>query len=264
MAHEHVTLAELRTQLFERVDTSQHWVAAEALIKINDALRFWNVLTGYWRTPVTKVIQPASDPYNFLPGTMTWPMRMELTLGVNRLVDKTSIAALDMGMPGWEGQSIGDTGVPDRITFWAPRSLQHFVVWPKPAVAPGGTAVTVIFDGVAETPVLAADGDFVDLEDAVHDTILDYAAHLLQFKDGGPKFFSTAPAYAALISVAGDFNEQLRATTIYKEAMSKDHDREQRERTRPFSSLPSASDPLGIGQDRFARRTASTGTRQSR
>ncbi len=264
MAHEHITLAALRTDLFARVDASQHWVNAEALIKINDALRFWNVLTGYWRTQQTKIIQPASDPYNFLTGDMTWPMRMELTTGADRQVEKTSFAAIDMGIPGWEGQSIGDAGVPDRITFWMPRSLQQFAVWPKPAVPPGGTAVTVLFDGIAETPVLAADGDFVDLEDDVHDVLLDYAAHLLQFKDGGPKFFSTSETYNALITLAGDYNDQLRATTIYKEALTRDTDRDQRERMRPFSSLPSASDPLGIGQDRFARRTASTGTRQSR
>jgi len=264
MAHEHITLATLRTRLFERVDVSQHWVNAEALIKINDAIRFWNVLTGYWRKSQTKIIQPASDPYNFLTGDMTWPLRMELLTGADRLVEKTSIAAMDMGIPGWEGQSLGDTGLPDRITFWAPRSLQHFVVWPKPAVPPGGTAVTVIFDGIAETPVLVADGDFLDLEDDVHDVILDYAAHLLQFKDGGPKFFSTAGTYQALIALAGDYNEQLRSTTIYKEAMTKDTDRDQRHRTRPFTPVPSAADPLAMGQDRFARRTTSTQTRQSR
>ena len=264
MAHEHISLAVLRTRLFERVDTSQHWVDAEALIKINDAIRFWNVLTGYWRAPQTKIIQPAGDPYNFLAGDMTWPMRMQLATGTQRLVEKTSLAALDMGLPGWEGQSIGDTGVPDRLTFWAPRALQFFVVWPKPATPPAGTAVTVIFDGIAETPVLVNDGDFIDAEDDILDHLLDYAAHLLQFKDGGPKFFSTVDTYARLIGLAGDYNAQLRATTIYKEALSKDHDRDQRQRTRPFSAVPSATDPLGTGQDRFRARGTSAFTPQSR
>jgi hypothetical protein len=231
MAHQQVTLATLQTRLLERVDSSRFWVAAEATIKLNDALKFWNILTGRWRRSVSRTLTAASDPYNIFSSTMTWPMRMEVA-STGRLIEKTSIAALDNAIPGWENQTLTSGGtVPTQLTFWAPRSFQFFAVWPRIPV--GGASVTVDFDGVSETPVLVNAGDFLDLEDNVHDVILGYAAHLLLFKKGGPKFFQTTAAYDDLIVLAGDYNQQLRATSLYRQAAMRVTDRDHKRRRRP-------------------------------
>ncbi len=231
MAYNLVDLATLRTSLFTRVDTSRHWVNEEARLALNDTLLFWNLLTGMWRRQLTPTIQPGGDPYVFLASTMIWPMRMELATGA--LIEKTSIAALDYAIPGWEGQQIGDAGVPTAITFWAPRSLQFFVIWPRVAVA-----TTVLFDGVSDTPVLVNDGDFIDLDEGLHDVVLNYAAHLLQWKDGGVRLRSTDAARIALILAAGDTNAQLKATAIYRRAAGLDADREHRPRLVPEEAQP--------------------------
>lgn len=233
MAYNLVSLATLRTRLFDRVDTARHWVNEEARLALNDTLLFWNLLTGQWRRQLTPTLVPGGDPYVALGSTIIWPMRMELSDGT--LVEKTSIAALDYAIPGWEGQAIGDAGVPTSITFWAPRSLQFLVVWPRPIVA-----TAVVFDGVSETPVLVNDGDFIDLDDGVQDVLLNYAAHLLQWKDGGAKFRSTDPARVALILAAADQNAQLKATAIYRRAAGLDTDQGHRPRVVPEEAQAAA------------------------
>lgn len=248
MAHAHITLATLQTRLLERVDSSRFWVDAEATIKLNDALKFWNLLTGMWRRQVSRTITFSSDPYNIFSSTMTWPMRMQTTSG--RLIEKTSIAALDNAIRGWENQTITDGGiVPTQITAWAPRSFQFFAIWPRIPV--GGASVTVEFDGVSETPVLVNAGDFLDLEDDVHDVILGYAAHLLQFKKGGPKFFGTTVDKDALILLAGDYNAQLRATSLYRQAAMRQTDSDHHHRRRVMGDdLSKTADISGRQRDR--------------
>lgn len=227
MAYNLVTLATLRMRLFSRVDTARYWVDEEARLALNDALLFWNLLTGQWRRSLILTITPASDPYVPLSSVMIWPLRMQFSItGVP--IEKTSIAALDYALPGWEGQSTADGGsVPPSITFWAPRSLQLVAVWPRPTVA-----TDVVFDGVSETPLLVNDGDFIDLDEGQHDVLLNYAAHLLQWKIGGDRFRSSAPAHQALILAAGEQNAGLRSTAIYRRAAGRDTDRQHRSRAR--------------------------------
>ena len=130
-----ITLATFRTRLFERVETSAHWTNAEALIVINDLLCLWNLLTGTWRDPISLTIQPGGDPYVSLPGSLLWPFRIEIAAGGGTPSPRTSIAVLDRAQPGWEGQQIGDTGVPTAITYWAARTLELLAIWPRVLVA---------------------------------------------------------------------------------------------------------------------------------
>ena len=231
MAFINVTWAALRTQLQERLDSSQHWVDAELLIKFNDTLKFWNLLTGQWRTTVTASYNhPSSDAYIFLPGTMIWPMRMELADGTP--VEKVSFASLHLAIPGWPAHTTADGGaVPTTVKFWAPRSLQLATLYPRPVVT---TPVTV--DGIMDTPVLAADGDFLDLDEGLHEDLLDLAAHWAQFKDGGPKFYQSVPALQKIVLRAGDINEEIRATDVYRKAQGQDRDRDHYPRVQPLGS----------------------------
>lgn len=226
MAHVQVTWATLRARLDERIDSSQHWVDAEKLIAMNDTLKLLNLLTGLWRRRVTVTFTPAGDPYLPLTSTMTWPMRMELADGT--FVEKTSIPVADLAIPGWEGQTTADGGdVPTIVTSWMPRGLQFLTVWPRPIVNTG-----LVFDGISETPVLAADGDFIDIDQGQLDVLLGCAAHFLTFKDGGPLFEATVVDFEALVLMAGDLNEEIRSSAIYLNAQQRDSDRDHRPRVR--------------------------------
>ncbi len=225
MTYQQVTLATLRTRLFERVQASAHWVDAEALIALNDTLKFWNLLTGRWRRQVSVTFSPGSTPYLPLPGTLTWPMRVEHSAGTP--ITKTSITALDRALPGWEAQTTSSSGVPATVQFWAPRSLRLIALWPRPAVAtPRGV------DGISDTPELAADGDFIDLDEGLHNTFLDYAAHLLTWKDGGQAFLATASALQRFVIAAAAENQQIRSSSLYRAAAMQDTDPKLRARRR--------------------------------
>ncbi len=246
MALINVTWATLRSRLQERLDSSQHFVDAELLIKFNDTLKVWNLLTGQWRTTVTALYShPSSDAYIFLPSTMIWPMRMELADGTP--VEKVSFTSLFLAIPGWPGHTTADGGsVPSAVTFWAPRSLQLAVLYPRPTAD-----TTVTIDGIMDTPVLVNDGDFIDLDEGLHEDLLDLAAHWAQFKDGGPKFFETAPALQKLVLRAGDINAEIRAMNIYRRAQGRDRDTDHYPRVKGVDPQRAFARPNRLAGDFF-------------
>lgn len=239
MALQNVTLAQLRADLFAKVDSSRHWTNEEARIALNDVLLFWNLLTGQWRRTITLTFTaPQGDGYLPLPDstTLIWPMRMERSDGTP--IERASITSLNLAIPRWRGHATDDGGaIPTSVQYWAARSLQLVVLYPKPAAT-----TNVILDGVADTPVLTADGDFVDLDEGILDTVLECAAHWLQFKDGGPKFENTIPALQSLILLAGDLNDQIRSTNLYRRAQGRDTDRLIYARTRPLNQAQMVRD----------------------
>ena len=215
MAYAAVTLSTLQTRLNERVENSAFYTTAELTLAINEALRVWNLYTGTWRKRITIALTPDSDSYVTLPQTMTFPMRIAQG---SVPMEKTSLHDLDYAKPGWEGQLIGDTGMPSAPVAWAPVSLSLFAYWPR--VIATGTTLTV--DGVAVTPVLSASGDFIDLNESRHNVLLDYAKHYLSIKRGGMELQATSPALVAFLEAAADENALFRESSFFRWAMARD------------------------------------------
>lgn len=215
MAYANVTLATLKTRLDDRLEISSFYTAAEKLLALNEAIRLWNLFTGTWRQRITHALQVESDPYFALPQSMTFAMTMSQA---GTPMAKASLMDLDYGKPGWEGQSIGDTGVPTAPRVWAPVSLTLMTYWPK-VIA---TGVTLTIDGVADTPVLAADGDFIDLNESRHSILLDYAKHYLNLKRGSAELQQTQPALKAFMASAADENALFRESSFFRWAMARD------------------------------------------
>src|SRR5207249_2620359 len=71
-------------------------------------------------------------------------------------------------------------------------------------------------DGVAATPTLVEDGDFVDLGQELQDTLLDYAVHVTAFKEGGPRWALTLPYATAFLRAAAEENGQLKANQRFR------------------------------------------------
>ncbi len=246
MALINVTWATLRSRLQERLDSSQHFVNAELLIKFNDTLKVWNLLTGQWRTTATALYShPSSDAYVFLPTAMIWPMRVELADGSP--VEPVSFTAMSLAIPGWQAHTTADGGaVPTTVKFAVRRSLQTLVLYPQPQAD-----VTVTIDGIMDTPVLVNDGDFLDLDEGLHEDLLDLAAHWAQFKDGGPAFFQTAPALAKLILRAGDINAEIRALNLYRRAQGRNRDSDHYPRVKGVDPQRAFARPNRLAGDFF-------------
>lgn len=216
MPFQDYTLSDLQSRLQERVESSSFYATAELTAAINEAIRVWNLYTGTWRRRITHALQVESDPYFALPQTMTFAMRMQAG---NTPMDKSSLHDLDQGRPGWEGETVADGGsVPTSPTVWAPVSLTLIAYWPKVTA----TGVTLTIDGVSAAPVLSSGGEYIDLNPARVNVLLDYAKHYLGIKRGASELAKTMPAHQALIKAAGDENELFRESSFFRWAMARD------------------------------------------
>ena len=84
----------------------------------------------------------------------------------------------------------------------------------SPTIPAGGT-IAVTMTLVANMPIPAADGDFVQISRDVLDTILDEAEHLAQFKHGGQEFLDSLSLHQRFIEAAKKTNSRLEMSGIF-------------------------------------------------
>lgn len=205
-----ITLTELQGRLRAKRDGILQWTDEEGRLSINEALRFWNFLTGRWRRRAAQDTGNGTVEYA-LPSSMIYGMRVTLS-GIPLTV--TSLTELDLMQPNWRNETIATGGiVPTTPTLWAPVSLQRIAIWPAMAsVVVNGLSV----DGVSATPVLVDPADFVDLGQELLDDLLNYCLHLLAFKIGGPTFQATMPLYRQFLIAAAAENGRLKANQKFR------------------------------------------------
>lgn len=195
MAFTQVTLAELRAMLTQRWEGVPWWTTVDANRALNEALKVWNIATGFWRDDSPAELVP-NDPW--VP--FTAPIVMGTRILYNNIpLAKTSLFDLDQAKPDWRQA----TGTP---WAWAPVSLRLAVVYP--AVTAFDTFIQV--EGLMKTPVLAADGDFVNLGQEELNAILSYALHAAAYKTGGELLAETEPHRMAFWHAAARRNQQLK------------------------------------------------------
>lgn len=219
MPYQSITLATLQTRLAERHESAAFWVAEEARLAINEVLRVWQLLTGYWKVQVS-VNTPAASPWVTIPGTLFLPIRVQWgTTGKSLL--QGSIPSFDNGRSTWEGETTTTSGLPSTPTDWAPAGARLIAIWP--ADNAGGNPLLV--DGLATTPVLVVGGDFIDVSEAELNAILGMALHILAFKEGGARFAATLVHRVAFYNQAAELNSRLRASAFFKKFLTLDRGR---------------------------------------
>lgn len=221
MAYAAVTLSAFRTRLQERYDSAPFWSDDEADRAINETLRVWNMLTGFWKTRATQATTDDATFYT-LPAALTFGARVtynSLPLGL------TSLFGMDNWRPEWRGEATDSGGaVPTTPKRWFPVGVTRYGIWP--AHAGGGGTLTI--DGLAATPQLSADGDFIDIGEEEHDAILDGTLHNLAFKAGMGILETTFPHYSRFIAAAAGRNDLLRTSSFFRRVLGQDHGRWQR------------------------------------
>lgn len=219
MPYQSVTLAMLKTRLAERYESSAFWTAEEARLVINEALRVWQLLTAYWKTQLS-VSTPAASPWVTIPNTAFLPLRVQWGATGKSLL-QGSLASFDYGRSTWEHETTATAGLPSTPTDWAPAGARLIAIWP--ADNAGGN--TLLVDVAATTPVLVADGDFIDISGAELNAILGFALHLLAFKEGGTRFAATIVHRVAFYNQAAELNSRLRASAFFKKFLTLDRHR---------------------------------------
>lgn len=229
-AYQQYTRAQLRDQLQDRYENSPYWTVTDANRAINQALRVWNSLVGFWRTTVT-VSALSGDHTVALPGTLLYRTRVALADGTP--IPIVSRFELNRVQPNWRYEFVNSGGsIPSLITVCAPIGLYTLRVWP--AAAPLSLVnIPLTVNGIAATPVLTADGQYVDLGDEDLGPLLDECLHIVSFKHGGERFAKTLPLHRRFLKAAGERNTLLLASKAFRRYAGLDRSRDLRPYTNP-------------------------------
>ena len=239
MSYQQVTLAQLQALLAARYESVPFWTTDESTTAINEALRLWNMLTGYWKRKAV-VSTSAGNHWLNVDSTLLYQLRMTWE---DYPMELSSLGDLDNARSGWEADTVGGTRsdgetLPNRPFVFAPAGLNLFAIWPADA-----TTHQITVDSIRETPVLSAPTDFVDIGQEELHAILGYALHYLAFKEGGARFAATQDLYKQFISAAALKNGKLNASTYFRNVMGLDLNRKQRPMEMPLEKDQPAGGP---------------------
>lgn len=212
MPYAQVTRAQLRGLLQSRLGAlgTVFYRTDELNRYLQEALRVWNLCSGYWRTRAV-LTTTAAGVWYVLPGAIT--TQLSVSFGSVPMA-ASSIPDMDSGRPSWESEATTTGGdVPSSPTIYGIGGVNVIAIWP--ADAAGGNSLVV--DGVAATPILSADNTLVDIgqEELTH--VLDYAEHIAMFKEGGASFSQTMPLLEGFLRGAGERNAFFMASDKYKQ-----------------------------------------------
>lgn len=231
MAYQSVTRATLRSRLQDRYTDDPFWSDVEANDALNEALRQFNLYTGYWRGTVP-VQTTAASPFLVVPASLTYRTRV---FQAGRVLTRKSIVELYRMRRNWRTQTTASgSPVPTTMREWAPIGLRAVAVWPADAV--GGTLLTL--DAVKVTPILSDDAQFVDLGQEEEGLILDEALWTLSFKQPS-KMDQLRPRHQAFLLGCLERNDQLRASSYFRQVLGLD----QQQREEPTKVAKTAAEP---------------------
>ena len=216
MPYAAVTLATLRARLQDRYTGDPFWSTTEANDALNEALRYFNLFTGYWRGTATAPTI-INSPFIVVPATLTYRTRVYVT---GRALTRKSIVELYRTRRDWRTQTLASgSPVPTTIREWAPIGLGRIAYWPTDPV--GGTVLS--FDAVKLTPILTADGNFLDLGEEEIKLILEESLWILAFKR--PSLLEQMkPRHQAFLMGCLERNDQIRASSYFREALGLDQE----------------------------------------
>lgn len=231
MAYTQVTLATIRGYLQARLGTAGtvFWRDAELNAIINETLRTFNALTGFWKGTVdicSGAGTTADHVWYTVPGTLTSSCRI-LFNGVPLM--PTSVQDLDYGQPNWESERTDDGGnVPTTVKMWAPAGLNLIAIWP----ADGAGGNSLYADGIVKTPVLSADTDYIDIGREELNQLLDEMQHIATFKEGGAEFQASIQLHQDFLKGAANRNSLLMGSAPFRRWMGIEKSSEARDRER--------------------------------
>jgi hypothetical protein len=201
-----VTLAQLRSYFYEQVGgNTSFWRTAEVDTILQESVRVFNCLTGFWRGRVDISPTVANQHWYTVPSGLTYLLRGEVN---QRPLGSSSLWDLDYGQPNWEAESCISGTFPQ---VFAPAGVNLFAIWP--ASFAGGESLVV--EGVTPAPVLTTVGS-IDLGQDELEMILDYAGHIAQFKEGGQEFEASQLLLKEFLKQAGERNAVLTQSSKFR------------------------------------------------
>ena len=216
MGYQQVTLAQFRARLLERLGQpgATFYTTAELNIYINESLRVWNSLTGYWRG--TQILTTTTGPWYVINGTLFSSMRVTWQ---GKPLSPVSLFDLDSGRENWQSENIGSGGsVPIEPQLYGVGACNLIAIWP----ADTATTNELMVDGVLSTPVLASDSDFINVGEEEFSLLLDYCEHTALFKEGGQEWEISLPLFQNFVQGAVKRNGIMSKSSLYRKYLGGD------------------------------------------
>lgn len=196
-------------QRTDGADTNLFWGSEEKLDAINEALRFWQALTGQWQEIITT---PAIvGPFQSVPKQYSSIYRVSFN---GRMLPLTSLYELDTGFSGWQNTS----GTPQ---MWAPAGVNEIALYPYPL---SGSLTYVGYQDIRRYELT----DYINIGNEELTYVLGYAKHYLAFKEGSAELDNTLPSVEQMVKAASFKNARICETNTYKRYMGLDREEEQR------------------------------------
>jgi hypothetical protein len=215
MPYTSITRAQLRVMLQERYTDDPFWTDTDANDALNEAMRYFNLFTGFWRGTSTANTS-AGSPFVTVPGSVLTKATRVYVSG--RALTRKSILEFYRGKIGWRTQTTASgSPVPTTIREWAPVGLGTIAVWPH-TVAGGDT---LSFDGVKLTPILTNDAAILDLGNEELSLVLDEALWVLSFKRVSTQG-QLQVCHQRFLEGCLERNDQLRQSSYFRRALGLD------------------------------------------
>ena len=219
MPYTQYTRAQLRTYLLERLGAPgpAFYRTTELNFILQESLRFFNLLTGFWKTRA--LFNTTSATWYQLPNAITGNMRVTWQ---GYTLSPASAHDISYGRPTWVGENTTTGGdVPKVPTVWVIGAINLIGIWPQDANPPN----SLIVDGLAATPILTADSQSVDLGQEELNTILDYCEHIAMFKQGGAELKDSIELLKAFLKSAAVRSDILKQSATYRKWLGLDKQR---------------------------------------
>ena len=208
MSYQRVTLATLKQRLQEKAGNSANfWSSIECQDAINEAICYWQGLTGEW-TEIRPFTLDGSAIQNLnLPTQSASLFRVSYVAssGLGTALVMTSLSELDNGFPGWNSV----TGIP---SLWAPIGITKLAIYPQTSTG------YLLLESYKEAPTLNADGEYIDIGDEEIVRLLGYAQWYLSFKEGVKEAVENVePLMNQMVKAAILRNRRLLKSAFYRD-----------------------------------------------
>ena len=235
MAFTNITLAQLRTYVAARLQNPNFWSATEVQWAINQAIRDWNLATGYFQgrfivtTVVGRVLYNLQTLSQLQVGgvsQLTMPLRVAFN---GQPLDPTSTDDLDNGYPsivGWQLTTTATAGMPSTPQLWAPIGLSYIALYPADAI--GNNSLQI--DGVIRAPILTSEGAYINLDSSLISAFIGEIICTISVKRGGVALQKAQAGHAEFMRAAIALNSHLKAVAPFRGYAGIDRSRSTRRR----------------------------------
>lgn len=216
MAYAVTTRATLRTRVRERL-LSTFWTDTEINLYINEALRVWNVLTGYQKNTEGVALTGGSVNFHAKTEFMTTGIIVQRIETSNIHLDPITLKELNHLSPTWYGQVASTT------SNWMHVGLNNIALYKAPSST--FSATTYFID---TSPIPSLDGDYIQVGEEDMAAIIDYITFIAKIKESGKEFQESVALLQNFLKQASKYNAKVIQTSLYKKVMGLPFQQQQR------------------------------------